>query len=282
MTKALTRCSLLLFLVSFVGLLGLSGGINPLGVARIQAHAIVIDLTSNGGSILSFDLNAHCSTSAMAPGDVCTATAEVGNTGEGDYTLSVPVLESMTGTLTTCGEGGWFETEITNLSYVPDTEVIDVGGSATFDVIMSLNVDAPNPCQAQSAHIVISISALATEIEDDSTPTPGPISTPVINQPTSVPTSTSGVVIQQTPVPSPTFFNETLPATPTIVSVVTVATPGLFNEVIPQRFPVTGQGSLPTEFARTAQGVFIGVGLIGAGVLLLAIFLVVRTRRDQA
>src|SRR5688572_5432833 len=155
MTKALTRCSLLLFLVSFVGLLGLSGGINPLGVARIQAHAIVIDLTSNGGSILSFDLNAHCSTSAMAPGDVCTATAEVGNTGEGDYTLSAPVLESMTGTLTTCGEGGWFETEITNLSYVPDTEVIDVGGSATFDVIMSLNVDAPNPCQAQSAHIVI-------------------------------------------------------------------------------------------------------------------------------
>jgi hypothetical protein len=208
--------------------------------------------------VLSFGLNANCSTTAMAPGDVCTATAQVRNTGEGDYTLSAPTFVSITGPLTECGDGTHFAAQITNLAYTPDVTVIAIGATTTFDVIMSLELEAPNPCQAQSAHIIVTISALATD--DGSTPTPAPTRTPIIvddDDPT--PSATATRVIETGGVATT--------ATPT-------STPRLISESLPSRFPVTGQGdSLSQGAARAVELLFIGTGLLGGGILLLAIAL---------
>src|SRR5215203_2372426 len=102
LSRSLIRFSLLLFLISGAGLLGINGSLDPRGVTRIQAHDIIIELTSNSGNTLNFGVTGNCVPMAMAPSDQCAAAVVIQNTGEGDYTLTTPSVQ-VTGGLATCG-----------------------------------------------------------------------------------------------------------------------------------------------------------------------------------
>lgn len=263
MVKGLFRFSLLLFLISAVGLIGLNRGLDPRDVHRIQAHAIIIELSGTGpGNTLGFAVNSTCDASRMAPNDVCTSAVGIENTGEGAYRLSQPELE-VTGDLLTCGGGGWFSVAIANISYTPDSHIVAIGDTESFDVVATFG-DAPNECQAMSAEIIITLRAEATEAH---TPTPTATSTPQDNTGGETP-STS------TPVPTSTLTSQTAgtQATPPATATARATPVATFtSEVLPSRFPSTGQGfdsNNPDGFLRT---VFLGMALIGAGFFILAL-----------
>lgn len=268
LSRSLARSSLLLFLVSAVGLLGLNGSLDPRNVTRIQAHDIVIQLTSNSGNTLSFGVSANCVSSAMAPSDQCVANVELQNTGEGDYTLTAPDVQT-SGALTTCGGGGWFSASVSNLSYAPNSHVVRVGDIETFNVNTSLSIDTPNECQGQSALIVITLVANATDSGEEpatpvatATPTGGDCCDLVTPQATSE-------VAGSRATPEPT---STPRATATARTATPVAT--FTSEVLPSRFPSTGQGgSLGGTATDILRVIFLGVGLVAAGLLITALAL---------
>ena len=275
LSRTLIRSSLFLFLISAVGLLGLNGSLDPRQVTRIQAHDIIIELTSNSGNTLDFTVNADCVPTAMAPGDECLANVVLENTGEGDYTLTAPAIE-ISGLLTTCGGGGWFAASISDLSYAPNSHVVEVGDTESFNVNTSLHIDTPNDCQGQTAVIVITLTANATD--DGTTPTPTATNTPPVQgnddngdvdltpQPTSevagsqaTPVGTSTPVRANTPTPQPTFT----------------------SEVLPSRFPATGQGGIGDGTAGVIRVIFLGIGLIAAGMFIAAVALKAQDRSES-
>jgi hypothetical protein len=273
MTKSLIRFSLFLFLISFVGLVGLNRDLDPRRVARIQAHDIIIEITSSGDGELSFNLTANCVSTAMAPSDSCLAEVDIFNDGEGDVTLSAPDID-VTGSLTTCGGGGWFSVSAINLSYDPDDDVIEIGESAGFEVRAVLDIDTPNACQGQSAEILITIEALATDDGDpgDEDEEPNPDPTPRPPRPEQNPPQSNTPIVNQALGATPTPAASST-AVPTPVATIT-------TEVIPQRFPSTGQGAEASAFTRTAETVFAGIGLIAVAMLLFALTLAARSRDE--
>lgn len=245
-------------------MIGLNNSLDPRHVTRIQAHAIVIELTSNGGNTLTFGLTANCVPSAMAPSDSCEAGVVLQNTGEGAYRLSAPQI-STSGPLSTCGGGGWFTASISSLSYLPNADVIGVGDIESFDVITALNLATPNDCQGLPGTIVITLVATAP---DEATPTL--TSTPVITStPTTAPTTE---VLGTRATPELTRTATTVPSTPRPAST-------FVSEVLPSRFPSTGQGDLVSESAADViRLVCAGIGLIAAGLLITGFALTVRRR----
>jgi hypothetical protein len=271
LSGSLVRFSFLLFLISAVGLLGLNGSLDPRNVTRIQAHDIIIELTSNSGNTLSFAVNANCVSTAMAPSDQCVAGVVLENTGEGDYTLTAPAIQT-SGALTTCGGGGWFSASISNLSYAPNSHVVRVGDIETFNVNTSLSIDTPNDCQGLSAVIVITLVATATD--DGTTPTPEatftPTTTAVINDCCDLitPEPTSEVLGARA-TPEPTRTATARPSTATATPVATFT-----SEVLPSRFPSTGQGGVFSDStAGPIRVIFLGIGLVAIGMLITALTL---------
>jgi hypothetical protein len=269
MTKQLIRCSLLLFVVSFVGLIGLNRAVDPRNVARIYAHDITIELSSSGNGDLTFAASATCNAAALAPSDICIADVLVENTGEGDITLSEPEIE-VTGPLTTCGGGGHLTGIIDNLSYEPDDSVLDVGDDESFEVIIEFALAAPNDCQGLAAEIIVTIEATATddgdEDEDDDDP-----DDPDEEEAEEEEDEDED---EDDPTPTPTLVSQTLASTPTAVPTVRPSpVPTFISEVAPARFPVTGHADagLSRQAQSIAKTIFIGFGLLGAGVLLFAV-----------
>lgn len=266
LSRSLVQFSLFLFLISAVGLVGLNNGLDPRNVTRVQAHAIVIELTSSGGNTLVFGLTANCVPSAMAPSDICEAGVVLQNTGEGAYRLSAPEI-STSGPLSTCGGGGWFTASVGSLSYVPNADVIGVGDTESFDVFAALNLATPNDCQGLPGTIVITLVATAPD-EAIATPTLTPVAT-------STPTTASTTeVLGARATPEPTRTATTVPSTPRPVST-------FVSEVLPSRFPSTGQGGLVSESAvDVIRLVCAGIGLIALGLLTTGIALAARRRSD--
>jgi hypothetical protein len=255
-----------MLLISAVGFVGLNRGLDPRNVHVIQAHAIIIQLTSSGpGNTLGFQVNSTCDSLNMAPGDVCTAAVGIENTGEGAYRLSAPTLE-VTGPLTTCG-GGFFNVQIQNLSYVPNVDIIDLGDTESFNVVATLG-DAPNECQDQDADILITLVATATD--DGATPTPTPTLTigDVVapNTPGGQPPSGGGSG------PNGNNSNNTNDVAGARDSSGQSGSGSTFTaEVLPARFPSTGQGYVGDETGKVLQTLFIGLALIGIGCFVLAL-----------
>jgi hypothetical protein len=270
LSRSLGRFSLFLFLISAVGLLGLNGSLDPRNVTRIQAHDIIIELTSNSGNTLSFGVTANCVSSAMAPSDECAAGVVLENTGEGAYTLTSPEVET-SGPLTTCGGGGWFSASVDGLSYAPNSHVVRVGDIETFNVNTSLSIDTPNDCQGLSAIIVITLVATATD--DGTTPTP---EAPAAQGSdccddffTPEPTSE---VLGARATPEPTRTATVRPSTPTPAATFT-------SEVLPSRFPSTGQGgAISGSTASVFRVLFLGIGLVAAGMMITALTLKAQDR----
>lgn len=273
LSRSLVRFSLFLLLISAVGLAGLNNGLNPRNVTRIQAHDIVIELTSNSGNTLSFGVTANCVPTAMAPGESCVAGVLLQNTGEGAYTLSAPAVTT-SGALAACGGGGWFGASISLLSYAPNVEVIDVGNVESFNVTASLNLATPNDCQGLTGLIVITLVATAT---DEATPTPTATSTPTLEPgSTSTPTAQPTSQVQgarATPEPTRTATARPATATPAATFIA---------EVLPSRFPSTGQGGvLSDSTARAFKVLFLGIGLLAAGMLFTAAAVRAKGRSDS-
>src|SRR5262245_60796980 len=131
MTNTLCRLSVLLFVVVFVGIIGLNHSLNPQNVARIHAHAITLEISGTGAQgVLSFNAAINCDSTELAPSDSCTANLSVQNTGEGRVRMSIPSLE-LSGGLTTCGGGGWLTASLANVSYTA-SEIVNIGQMESF------------------------------------------------------------------------------------------------------------------------------------------------------
>ena len=264
LSRSLIRFSLFLFLISGVGLLGLNGSLDPRSVTRIQAHDIIIELTSNSGNTLSFGVTGNCVPTAMAPSDQCVAGVVLENTGEGAYTLTAPTIE-VSGGLSTCGGGGWFQASISALSYSPNNHVVQVGDIETFNVDTSLALATPNDCQGQTALIVITLTANATD--DGTTPTPTPTSTPADED-----NENGGLT------PQPTSQVSGSQATPESQSSTPRAQATFTSEVLPSRFPSTGQGGVSSGAEDVIRLLFLGIGLIAVGMFISAVALKAQDR----
>jgi hypothetical protein len=268
LTGSLLRVSLLLFVVSFTGLIGLNGSLDPTRVQSVKAAALDIDLTSNGFGTLQFQLApATDCWDFLAPGDACFANVLVENVGDQTAELSQPEIVSVSGGLQTCEGGPNLDVTLEDISY--DNEpgeafnLIDPGETETFEVHFVL-ADVGNACQGQTGTIVVRV--LIGLAPEEPTPTPTPTSTPT-------PTNTPGLTVD-TNFPG----NNNPAATAQVGGARTTPTAGLISETLPTRLPVTGSGWTPTGGGITALEVlFLAAGALSLATLALAI----ATRRRE-
>jgi hypothetical protein len=279
MAKTLIRFALLLFVVSFVGLIGLNRSPNP---ARIStAHAASVDITltdGGGGSTLDFSIGGAWCPETLAPGDSCTAEALVRNVGTESVTLSAPAVAE-SGVLETCtgddplnpGSGGNNLTStVHDLSYTPNSTRISPNGEASFQVSFTFALAASNGCQGQTGTITVTVSA--TDVPVTTTATQ-----PTVQQ-------TAPVVVQQVPVvPQTVPVVVSTPLVQQIQAARQEAPAATFTQqVSPAKLPASGQGGLLAQDGRgVARLVLIGIGLCSAGLLILALGVSRNGRRSR-
>jgi hypothetical protein len=269
LSGSLLRVSVLLFVVSFTGLLGLNGSLDPTRVQSVKAAALDIDLTSNGFGTLQFQLApATDCWDYLAPGDACFAEVLVENVGDQTAELSQPEIVSVSGGLQTCEGGPNLDVTLEDISYTNEPgegyNLIDPGETETFEVHFAL-ADVGNACQGQTATIVVRV--LIGLAPEDPTPTP---------QATATPTATPGLGVDTN---FPGTGNNNPPVNE-IGGTRTTPVPGATrtNEVLPTRLPVTGTGWTPTGGGLSALEVlFLGAGALSLATLALAI----ATRRQK-
>ncbi|HEX5370859.1 MAG TPA: hypothetical protein VFY10_15745 [Dehalococcoidia bacterium] len=279
MTRSLIHMSVLLLLISFVGIVGANGSLNPAKIQSAKAAALDIVLLSDNGSSLTFHVTAAGCPSNLAPGSACSAHVVVDNQGTEAAEIGQPT-GSVSGALNTCagddpanpGAGGPnIALSLTNISYGDAVHLLNHGNSESFDLAFSLDSAIGNACQGQTATITVS---LQTGLPDaTATPTPTlPLSVDVAPTAVSSPSGQtgSGQPAGQVAVTS-TLVSQ-------IQSAVTTPNPTLVSEVLPTRFPVTGQGWQPRRSTNLVALFFWVTG--SAGVLLLT-YAVVATRRKR-
>jgi hypothetical protein len=269
LSRSLARFSLFLFLISAVGLVGLNNGLDPRQVSRTQAANIVIELTSSGNSQLTFGISANCVPTAMAPSDECLANVVVQNTGDTPYTLTEPSI-AVSGPLSSCGGGGWFTASLGPLTYTPNLTVFDVGDMHNFDVNSALDFNTPNDCQGLTGLIVITL--VATSIDEEEEP--------------FTPTATATPTATGTLSPTPTFtFTPVVQTAGTRATAVPTSTPRpaatFTSQVLPSRFPSTGQGGIAGDSTGLIRTVFMGIGLVAIGLFITALTLRSREQSDD-
>ncbi len=284
------RVSLLLFVVSFVGLVGINRSINPTRIHSVQAAALDIVFAGNS---FNFMMGAVACPAVLAPGDSCHATVFVQNVGDETAEISPPTAQ-VSGPLYTCtgddpanpGTGGQnIQVTFENATYAGPVSLIDPGNTESFDITFTLDLAMPNACQGKQATIAVSIQTGLPVVDPTATPMPTdtavPTDTPVPTatatpQPTSTGTATTTAsptssataspsaspTASVTPSPSPSPSASASPSPTAGVAGLTVGTnfggdAGLFSEVGGLRIdPVTGQiiGVLPSRLPVTGQG----------------------------
>jgi hypothetical protein len=255
------RVALLLAVITLVGFAGLNGDVRPGYITSVHAATVDIEVTGSGpGNSLGFTIGSAGCPDALLGSESCTAQVTVTNLGDDPVTLSSPTA-SESGALETCtgddpdspgGGGNNLSTSIQNLSYTPNSTVLDNGETATFTVTVLLSAAAPNACQGKTGTVTVRVTATGP----DETPTPTPIDVVVI-----------------TPTPEPTRQAQVLAATPT-------ATPraSFTAEVLPAQLPATGQAGDPVR--RTAELLLLGTGLSAAALFLLTLAMRRKTEED--
>jgi hypothetical protein len=279
---SLLRVSLLLFVVSLVGLIGINGSVNPAKVSSAQAASLNIVLTSNAQSTLQFQvvgISQNC-WQFLAPGDACYANVVVENL-DPDWTveLSQPSIIEVSGGLTTCDGGTQnLNVHLENISYAGDPYLLTPLETQTFDVYFELK-DVGNPCQGQTGTIVV-------QVLDGVSPSPTPTATNT-PAPTSTASPTPSPTITPTPTGVPGLTVDTNLSGPPVSQIGGAQTGGpgsgtgnpndngLISEISPTRLPVTGQGWQPVRQGgiSTLDILFLGLGATSIFTFFLAIAL---------
>jgi hypothetical protein len=263
LTSSLVRLSLLLFALSFVGVVGLNGSIDPTHVRHARAASLDIVMQSNGSDSLVFQIGVDNCPASLAPGDACSAHVVV--TNQGDETAEIsPPQASVSGSLKTCSgddpanpgsDGDNIALRIENQTYNEAVHLLDPGDSESFDVTFALDMDMGNTCQARTATILVTLRNRLPigedeEPQEETTPSPQP-------SPTATPfAQVSGSIATPTPAPVRT------------------------NEVLPTRLPVTGQGWQPEDHSLLKPLTW-AAGAAGAIALGLAALLATGKRARQ-
>jgi hypothetical protein len=285
MIGSLVRASLLLFVISFVGLVSINGSLNPADIRTAKAASLDIVLLSDSTGSLVFHLNAQNCPDYLAPGDSCTAHVDVENNGTETAEISQP-SGSVAGVLYTCtgndasspgGGGQNIGLSIENVTYNEAVHLLDPGDSESFDVTFTLDSTIGNACQGKSAVITVT---LQDGLPVTATPQPATAT------PTATNTPFSGVEeFFSTPIPTTAAAAPTSTLVAEVSAVVATpratATATLTSEVLPARFPVTGQGWQPQESTNPLSFLFLGLGATGLGLLLLAVGMATRKRGER-
>jgi len=122
-----------------------------------------VEITVEGTGTLKFDAPAVSCPTPMAPGDTCTASVEVTNTGDLTVTLSDPShsITAVTGGEGYCDASDW-TTATANVSYTPDVTKVAPLGTKTFNVKVTLKPDAEQGCQKATADVKVEVTATSS------------------------------------------------------------------------------------------------------------------------
>ncbi len=128
---------------------------------EVTAGNVEIEVLGTG--TLTFDAPVVSCPSPMAPGDTCTASVQVQNTGDLTVTLSDPShsITNVSGGEGTCDAGDW-TTATANLSYTPDVTNVAPGGVKTFNAKVTLDSDAQEGCQGATAEVTVEVTATSS------------------------------------------------------------------------------------------------------------------------